>query len=316
LLLLRDDDSSFLQVLSVTKRKFNLQRMSLEAVNDSDFLLPPHSNIQPLEYWYSLVGMADLLLMFVVAVDSVRCYYKGRTWATFFLARLGVAGFIFQWVNVTSLCFAAWPSAYGIRIIWFMGPLGTLANLSLSIWRVRIFEFVLPPKIARFLRVKYIVPVLSVLCLLSCWPLYVWIFVPSMFASSTTVLAWANDGFTFWINFWVVADVICAVVSLKLVSHVVMNGREVYARRCKMILSALVLMDIFSLFVDFSVALTNGFPYPRRSISLLATLSNLHITLSYFYMVSIVKYIVDTESVVTFAANTTEGTDRKTSQAQ
>jgi hypothetical protein len=268
--------------------------MSSEAVNDRDFLLPPKTNIQSLDAWHCLVAIANLLLISFVAVDSVRFYRRARTWATFFLARLGVAGFIFQMINVTCLCFVTWPPAYGVRIMWFMGPVGTLANLALNVWRVRIFELVLPRQVATLLQAKYVAPVLSLICFICCLPMYFWIFNPDLYASSPRLMNWANYGFTIWINFWVIADVICAIVSLRKVSEVVINGRELYAKRCKILLAALIVSDAFSLVEDCMVAVTKGFPYPRESLSILGSLAIFHIAVSYFYMVNIVKYVVDT----------------------
>jgi hypothetical protein len=282
-----------LQNLLLPRHSF-CHEMSLEAVNDPDFLLPPHPNIKPLAYWHSILAIADFLIIAYVAVDSVKCYCKGRTWATFFLARLGVAGFLFQFINATSLCLALWPPAYGIRIMWFMGPLGTFANLALNVWRVRIFEFVLPRTVSQYLTVKFITPLLSTICFITCLPLYFWIFGTEMYSSSSHLQRWANYGFTTWINFWTIADVICAVVSLSKVSQVVINAKEKYAKRCKFLLILLIVIDVYSLMDICVTAASHGFPYPRESMSILFSLAILHIAVSYFYMVNIVKYIVKT----------------------
>jgi hypothetical protein len=247
----------------------------------------------PLGIGHTLFASTMVLLVGYVAQDSVKRYKKARTWATFFMARLGVFSFIFQVLHLTSICLCLWSVAIASRIMWFMVPIGTVANLGLNLWRVRIFSYMLPAKLVKALEVKFMATILALIAFVSCIPLYIWIFAPDVYKSSQTIMHWANAGFTLWISIYTIADLIAAAVSLRKMFEVVMNGRERHSRECKALLITMILTDTYCVFDMCFLAAKSVFPYPRHLISPLFSLTMLHVTVTYLYMVSIVLYMTD-----------------------
>jgi hypothetical protein len=196
-------------------------------------------------------------------------------------------------MHLTSICLALWSVAIASRIMWFMVPLGTIANLTLNLWRVRIFAFVLPELLTNALQVKIIVPIVCSIVFVTCFPIYIWIFGPEIYKSSENIQTWANIGFTTWISVYTISDLIAAAISLRKVFEVVVNGKEKYARECKILLLIMILTDAYCVVDMCRLATNSGFPYPRDLISPLFSLTMLHVSVTYLYMVAIVKYIAD-----------------------
>jgi hypothetical protein len=233
------------------------------------------------------------ILEIYVAVDSIRLYRKGRTWATFFMARLGVGSCVFQIVNLTSINLALWPTAIGSRIIWFMTPFGTVANVCLNLWRMRIFAFLMHKAFSNALQVKFLVPSFAGTAFISCFPTFIWIFNSALYESSPSIKSWANVGFIFWMFAYTLLDLFAAAFSLRKVFQVVINGREKHARRCKACLIMMILVDAYSVIEGALMASKAEFPYSRELLSPLYSACMLHVCLTYLYMVSIVKYMID-----------------------
>jgi hypothetical protein len=145
-----------------------------------------------LEHWCWIYNFccSNASLNGYIAQDSVGRHHKARTWAPFFMAKLGVASFIFQAIHLTSICLAIWRISIAARIMWFMAPFGTLANLRRNIWRTRIFGYVLPETLNNLIQLKFLVPALS-----TCFLIFIWIFNPFLYSSSGVISKWANAVF-------------------------------------------------------------------------------------------------------------------------
>jgi hypothetical protein len=248
---------------------------------------------QMLDLWHIILAGVVLGTSIIAAIDGVRRYYKNnKNWVTFLLARLTVGGAVFQIINLTSVVLGLWPYSIGVRILWFLVPLGSTANLSLNLWRLNVFRYDRLPKqwISAF-QMNNLVPYIICAAYVCCWPIYSWIFEEEAYFSKEFYIQWANWGFVVWLGIFGFLDLFGVAVALyKVIEYRKAQGFALNLLAIFTCISIMLACDVYLALEVVYLAYKSEFPYRRVDIAPLYSLAIGHLNVSYLYLLLIVRY--------------------------